>query len=285
MKISCDVIRDLLPLYAEEMVSAGSKKMVEEHLQECPSCVKALNEIREPVVSIREKTGSGLKHFRKRMIQKLVLGLMAVLFFSITVVVWCCGLMLRANGLPEEDAWIHISETEQSVVMELEGKIAQGFELTRERDPATGLNIYYISGGQSLADALFGSDDDETLTLEWPIRETQAIWYYHYGELTCLYGQGESVAPRSAADPILWPLLGLGALLAVIALILQSKLLGYSTLFTFTTVLADFAVTGCDWFVYDGAESVPFLLPLFMAMGLLLTCCIVFGWELLKDQT
>lgn len=285
MKISCDVIRDLLPLYAEDMVSAGSKKMVEEHLQECPSCVKALNEIREPVVPIREKTGSGLKQFRKRMIQKLVLGLMAVLFCSITVVVWCCGLMRRANVLPEEDAWIHISETEQSVIMELEGKIAQGFELTREKDPATGLNIYYISGGQSLADALFGPDDDKTITLERPIRETQAIWYYHYGELTCLYGQGEPVMPRSAADPILWWMLGLGALLAVIALILQNKLLGYSALWTFLTVLADFTVTGCDWFGYGGAESVPILLPLFMAMGLLLTCCIVFGWEFLKDQT
>ena len=32
MKYECEVIRDLLPLYADDVCSAGSRKMVEEHL-------------------------------------------------------------------------------------------------------------------------------------------------------------------------------------------------------------------------------------------------------------
>ena len=38
MKTDCEVIRDLLPLYADNACSVKSCAMVEEHLQECPDC-------------------------------------------------------------------------------------------------------------------------------------------------------------------------------------------------------------------------------------------------------
>lgn len=38
MKISCNVIEDLLPLYADNVASEDSQKLIEEHLKECSSC-------------------------------------------------------------------------------------------------------------------------------------------------------------------------------------------------------------------------------------------------------
>ena len=38
MKLSCDVIRDLLPLYADRAASADTAALVEEHLASCPAC-------------------------------------------------------------------------------------------------------------------------------------------------------------------------------------------------------------------------------------------------------
>ena len=43
MRVSCDIIRDLLPLYAEDMVSDDTKAMVEEHLADCPDCAQQLD--------------------------------------------------------------------------------------------------------------------------------------------------------------------------------------------------------------------------------------------------
>ena len=34
MKITCNIIEDLLPLYVDDMVSEDSRKLVEEHLKE-----------------------------------------------------------------------------------------------------------------------------------------------------------------------------------------------------------------------------------------------------------
>ena len=43
MKITCDIIQDLLPLYADDVLSDDSKELVKEHLAECESCSKSLN--------------------------------------------------------------------------------------------------------------------------------------------------------------------------------------------------------------------------------------------------
>ena len=42
MDISCDIIRDLLPLYAEDLVSEDSRKLVDGHLCSCDPCTKQL---------------------------------------------------------------------------------------------------------------------------------------------------------------------------------------------------------------------------------------------------
>ena len=38
MKYPCDLIRDIMPLYHDEVASEESRKAVEEHLEECSAC-------------------------------------------------------------------------------------------------------------------------------------------------------------------------------------------------------------------------------------------------------
>ena len=38
MRNECNIIRDILPLYIEDMVSADTAELVEEHLKNCVSC-------------------------------------------------------------------------------------------------------------------------------------------------------------------------------------------------------------------------------------------------------
>ena len=47
MKNSCDVIRDLLPLYADDACSEDSRRLVDEHLAECPDCSGMLRRLRD----------------------------------------------------------------------------------------------------------------------------------------------------------------------------------------------------------------------------------------------
>lgn len=47
MDVSCDIIRDLLPLYAEDMVSNDSRGLVEAHLEGCDPCKKELELLKQ----------------------------------------------------------------------------------------------------------------------------------------------------------------------------------------------------------------------------------------------
>ena len=48
-KISCDIIQDMLPLYYDEVCSADSRKMIEEHLQECE---RSLNQLEHDISKV-----------------------------------------------------------------------------------------------------------------------------------------------------------------------------------------------------------------------------------------
>ena len=49
MKNECSIIRDILPLYVENMVSEDTAEFVKEHLESCPVCRAELEKLREPV--------------------------------------------------------------------------------------------------------------------------------------------------------------------------------------------------------------------------------------------
>lgn len=72
MKIDCDVVRDLLPLYADDACSGKSCEMVEEHLQECPDCRDYLHLLQEEEIenSLLDEKDSvidyALRRFRRR---------------------------------------------------------------------------------------------------------------------------------------------------------------------------------------------------------------------------
>ena len=44
--MNCEVVRDLLPLYTDDACSTESRRLVEEHLQECPACSSFLERLR-----------------------------------------------------------------------------------------------------------------------------------------------------------------------------------------------------------------------------------------------
>lgn len=48
-KVSCGIIKDLLPLYYDEVCSGESNKMVKEHLDECSSCKSELDKIKTDI--------------------------------------------------------------------------------------------------------------------------------------------------------------------------------------------------------------------------------------------
>ena len=73
MKLECDVIRDLLPLYAEKLASPASSALVEQHLAECEACRAQLEQMEKPVpVQPELQPDAPLRGIRKTLQKKSI---------------------------------------------------------------------------------------------------------------------------------------------------------------------------------------------------------------------
>ncbi len=73
MKKNCDMIRDLMPLYIDEVCSKESKEYVEKHLQECKECQNYLEKLKENLQNVRDdKEVNTFKKFIKTVNFKIV---------------------------------------------------------------------------------------------------------------------------------------------------------------------------------------------------------------------
>lgn len=95
MKISCEVIKDLMPLCYEDIASDESKLMVSEHCKECESCSEAYKRMREGEIKI-EDNGSGLKQFMKACKENSN-AVLALCCYSILVIVGIIHGIIAVN--------------------------------------------------------------------------------------------------------------------------------------------------------------------------------------------
>lgn len=85
MDISCDIIRDLLPLYAEDMVSGDSRKLVDDHLCGCDECTKVLGGIQKAAAIPVAADPESLLKVKKEIRRRRILSIMAALLTLITL--------------------------------------------------------------------------------------------------------------------------------------------------------------------------------------------------------
>jgi predicted anti-sigma-YlaC factor YlaD len=84
MKISCNIIRDLLPLYHDGVCSQDSRALIEEHLLDCANCRDELREIGEDLLIGNEARNlaesEAIKNlsrtWRKGMLRSLLKGIL-----------------------------------------------------------------------------------------------------------------------------------------------------------------------------------------------------------------
>ena len=93
MKTNCDVIKDLMPLYVDDVCTMESKKLVEEHIMECVNCNNDLIQMNGEIPHIPNQLNESfaneinpLKKIKKRNNRKLILVTTSVI---ITALLFC----------------------------------------------------------------------------------------------------------------------------------------------------------------------------------------------------
>lgn len=99
MIYKCEIIRDLLPLYIDDVASQGSRQMVEDHLVECAECREMLkrmqnDEAENVIAGEKEKVIAGQRKRFKR--KSTIVGSVIAGIFMIPILV--CLIVNLASG-------------------------------------------------------------------------------------------------------------------------------------------------------------------------------------------
>lgn len=99
MKINCDVIRDLLPLYAEDLASSGSRTMVDDHLQICESCRQELQLLKRPARIPQEEPG--IDTVRREIGRRRALAVGCAVLLLLSLLCWAANWLTAPIYLDE----------------------------------------------------------------------------------------------------------------------------------------------------------------------------------------
>ena len=234
MKLPCAAVRDLLPLFAENMTEPETRTLIEEHLRECPECQKKYAELEPdaaPAAAAAAPIRTLKKEIRRRrwyaaLIAGLIVFVAIVAYFhhagSVKPIPWQDGLA-EAIGVRTADPASAGQAGEEGLALRISGRIsAARTEMTEEED-GTVTAILQGFGRDASLDQNITYQDGELLICPVPDR----LIYGYESPQKLLWGKplngGVEVLPRLALTYYLLMAAAAAALLGLLWLILRHQ--------------------------------------------------------------
>lgn len=97
MKIHCDTIRDLMPLYIEGLLSEKSVELVNQHIVDCRECEDLLEKMKQPDIEISHNIDM-MKSFKKSLRKHTISIISTTIFCIIASIILIWGLFFLSPG-------------------------------------------------------------------------------------------------------------------------------------------------------------------------------------------
>ncbi len=269
------MIRDLLPLYAEDLTGEESKALVDTHLEECEDCKAALEDLKEPKPVAVVEEAVPLQLMKQLMRKHTAFWCLLAVCLVAAVVFAIAGRMTTTQSAPYVKGVFSFGRDEDGrLFAAVTNKAPDGVDYQVEYfHDEYGRECMAIAGYTSpLLRSLCVNRSGTTLTAR-----SDAIRYVYYcdhsrnGKLTLLTGPadyaasgGGAILPRLVLNYYLFAALVLALLFFLLALLLRKKAAGRTLLHTALAfscyALAHLAVKGTNGITYFLQQDLVFIL-------------------------
>lgn len=232
MSNHCNLIKDILPLYVEDMVSADTQEFVNAHLEQCAECRAELERMRGSTKFVPIDTDIvPLKRIKKDLFIKR----MQTIFFTAIV---ACVVAIIAFGVLTSPAFFPYSDDLMNVVDNHSGEIivtfddrVTGYTCTKEFYEETGSEVYRLNAWTTTWDLYFSNRGNQNVVIPSNSESNIQIFFTQNNgsEDVLIYGENNNRPQAVITLPrqILLPYFLLAALalivLACLRLILRNK--------------------------------------------------------------
>lgn len=230
MRKECNIVKDLLPLYAEHLASEDTESFVKEHLKNCETCRSELKKIKTPAQFEPDVNTAPLKVLKKKLLLKKIQTIVFTAAFVLAVAVSVFSILTSPDYLPYSDRLMQVTEDPSGTIRIVFDDQVTGYGCTEAFDDSTNTTIYRISAWNTAWDLYVFNRGTQSVQIP-PNAETDIQIYYrpnNGSEDILIYGsantsEGTIALPRLVLMPYFLTALLTLAVLLILRLLLRNK--------------------------------------------------------------
>ena len=151
MRNDCAIVRDLLPLYVENMVHEDTADFVKEHLLACTECSKEAELLKIPVVEEVKPEAAPLKKLKKKLLRNRIQTVLLTVLLVSTLVMAVFSYLTAPQYFPYTADLLTVRENgDGSVTVQFAEKVT-GYSLYEISSPDTNstdsVSYTHLAGG------------------------------------------------------------------------------------------------------------------------------------------
>jgi len=204
MNNECNIVRDLLPLYTEDMVSADTAKFVKEHLEGCEECRKTYEQMIQPqvqgenkdtkdIITENKEAVAPLVNLKNKLRKQKVQTVLCTALFVVALFVSAFAVLSAPEYIPYDEDLFTITENEdESVTIVFDERVTN---YTCSSDAHIGWvgvePCYEIEAWSTLWDKWFFKKDQQFVVIQKVTAEDFSVYYVSNdgSEDVCVYGE------------------------------------------------------------------------------------------------
>lgn len=193
MKISCSVIRDILPLYVENMVSEDTKEIVEEHIKDCEECKKELEEMKSSIDLPLDTDTTPLRRIKTTMRRKKIQTIIFSTMVTMVIIAIAIGYLTVPEHIPYHEGLISFIESNDGMVIAIFSPEVTGYTINAEPSKTDDGIVYYINTWDSIWNRNIIKKSVNNIVLNPEGEEVAAVYYYNAdgSEDILIYGKDQ----------------------------------------------------------------------------------------------
>lgn len=202
MKNECSIVCDLLPLYAEDMVSEDTAEFVKEHLGNCPTCRAELEKLRKPVQPVAAQhvpdiDAEPLKRLKKALLMEKVQAILCTAAVLLALMLSGLSFLTAPEYFAYSQELVTVTEGANGEATISFSSEITNYKLQRIADPADKQTVYHLEMWTCAWDRMFSKPGAQDVTVkpenghELLIYFTQFINQSSSNSAVCIYGEIE----------------------------------------------------------------------------------------------
>ena len=202
MKNECSIVCDLLPLYAEDMVSEDTAEFVKEHLGNCPTCRAELEKLRKPVQPVAAQhvpdiDAEPLKRLKKALLMEKVQAILCTAAVLLALMLSGLSFLTAPEYFAYPQELVTVTEGANGEATISFSSEITNYKLQRIADPADKQTVYHLEVWTCAWDRMFSKPGAQDVTVkpenghELLIYFTQFINQSSSNSAVCIYGEIE----------------------------------------------------------------------------------------------